>query len=57
MYNISSHPPMYDPDAVQPMRDELVAVGFQELLSAEDVDNAINNNGDKSVLVFINSVC
>jgi len=48
---------MYDQDAVQPMRDELVAVGFEELLSAEDVDNAIKNNDDKTVLVMINSVC
>jgi putative YphP/YqiW family bacilliredoxin len=48
---------MYDQDAVQPMRDELVAVGFEELLSAEAVDNAIKNNDDKTVLVFINSVC
>lgn len=57
MFNITSRSPMYDQDAVQPMRDELVAVGFEELLSAEDVDNAIKNNNDKTVLVFINSVC
>ncbi|RPI63792.1 MAG: BrxA/BrxB family bacilliredoxin, partial [Ignavibacteriales bacterium] len=38
MFNISSRPPMYDQDAVQPMRDELVAVGFEELLTAEAVD-------------------
>jgi len=48
---------MYDQDAVQPMRDELLAVGFEELLSAESVDHAIKNNNDKTVLVFINSVC
>ncbi len=57
MFNITSRSPMYDQDAVQPMRDELVAVGFEELLSAEDVDNAIKNNDDKTVLVMINSVC
>lgn len=57
MFNISSRPPMYDQDAVQPMRDELVAVGFEELLTAEAVDAAIKNNDDKTVLVFINSVC
>ena len=57
MFNISSRPPMYDQDAVQPMRDELLAVGFEELLTAEDVDNAVKNNSDKTVLVFINSVC
>ena len=57
MFNITSRPPMYDQNAVQPMRDELVAVGFEELLSPEDVDNAIKNNDDKTVLVMINSVC
>ncbi len=33
MFNISSRPPMYDQNSVQPMRDELVAVGFTELLT------------------------
>ena len=57
MFNTTSPSPLYDQDAVQPMRDELIAVGFEELLSAEDVDNAIKNNDDKTVLVMINSVC
>ncbi|MHB1688407.1 MAG: BrxA/BrxB family bacilliredoxin [Ignavibacteriaceae bacterium] len=57
MFNIISRPPMYDQDAVQPMRDELVAVGFEELLTPEDVDKAINVKDDKTVLVMINSVC
>ena len=57
MFNILSRPPMYDQGAVQPMRDELIAVGFEELLTPEDVDKAINNNNDKTVLVMINSVC
>ncbi|MFZ2322443.1 MAG: BrxA/BrxB family bacilliredoxin, partial [Ignavibacteriaceae bacterium] len=57
MFNILSRPPMYDQDAVQPMRDELIAIGFEELLTAEDVDKAIKNNNDKTVLVMINSVC
>ncbi len=57
MFDISSRPPMYDQDAVQPMRDELIAVGFEELLNAGDVENAIKNNSDKTVLVLINSVC
>jgi len=48
---------MYDQDAVQPMRDELIAVGFEELLTAKSVDDVIKNNNDKTVLVFINSVC
>lgn len=57
MFNIMSRPPLYDQDAVQPMRDALVAVGFSELLTSQDVDNAINVNDDQVVLVMINSVC
>lgn len=47
--------PMYDQDAVQPMRDELTAVGFRELLTPEEVDQAIKAGG--TALVFVNSVC
>ncbi len=57
MFNIMSRPPLYDQDAVQPMRDALIAVGFKELLSAKDVHDAINVNDDQVVLVMINSVC
>ena len=57
MFNISSRPPMYDQDAVQPMRDELVAVGFTELLTLKDVEEAIKVNNDETVFVMINSVC
>ncbi len=57
MFNIVSRPPIYDQDAVQPMRDELVAVGFEELKTPQDVDAAINVKDDKTVLVMINSVC
>ena len=38
-----------------PMKAELTDVGFEELLSAEAVDNAIKSEG--TVLVMINSVC
>jgi putative YphP/YqiW family bacilliredoxin len=57
MFNIQSRPPMYDQDAVQPMRDELLAVGFKELLTPMEVDEAIKVNDDKTVLIMINSVC
>src|SRR3989339_849221 len=57
MFNTISRPPMYDQNAVQPMRDALVAVGFKELLTPKDADDAINVNNDKTVLVMINSVC
>ncbi len=57
MFNIMSRPPLYDQDAVQPMRDALIAVGFKELITPQDVDDAINVNDDKVVLVMVNSVC
>ena len=49
--------PLYDESAVQHMRDELVAVGFEEARTPEAVDDAILNNPGKSVFVVINSVC
>lgn len=57
MFNIMSRPPLYDQDAVQPMRDALIAVGFKELMTPKDVDDAIDVNDDQVVLVMINSVC
>jgi len=47
---------MYPPDLVAPMREDLTSVGFEELLSTEDVDNALNETTGTS-LVVINSVC
>lgn len=47
--------PMYDPAAVQPMRDELKRVGVDELLTQEDVDDALGKPG--TTLVVVNSVC
>ena len=57
MFNIISRSPMYDQDAVQPMRDELIAVGFKELLTTKDVEGSLLVNNDKTALVMINSVC
>jgi putative YphP/YqiW family bacilliredoxin len=57
MFNIMSRPPMYDQNAVQHMRDELIAVGITELLTAKEVEEAVEANEDKVVLIFINSVC
>jgi putative YphP/YqiW family bacilliredoxin len=48
---------MYDQDAVQPMRDELITVGFTELKTPQEVDEAINVKDDKTILVMVNSVC
>jgi len=56
MFNLSRQP-MYDEDAVQPMRDELIAVGFTELKTPDDVEKTINVKDDQTKLVVINSVC
>ena len=47
---------MYDPLMVQPMRDELTKVGFEELLTPEEVD-ALLEKKEGTSLIFINSVC
>ncbi len=46
---------MYPPELVQPMREDLTSNGFTNLYTAEDVKNAINQEG--TALVVINSVC
>lgn len=46
----------YDPKLVQPMREELTAIGFEELLTAEDVD-AFMAEKSGTALVVVNSVC
>ena len=47
---------MYPPELVQPMKEDLTSVGFQELTDVAAVDNVLNNQ-DGSVLVVVNSVC
>ena len=47
---------MYPPELVAPMKEDLVAVGFDQLTSAEEVDQAVNN-AEGSLLVVVNSVC
>ncbi len=46
---------MYPEEMVKPMKAELSEVGFQELYSAEAVENALKLEG--TTLVVINSVC
>lgn len=46
---------MYPEYLVEPMRAELTNVGFQELKTAEEVDQAIQSEG--TVFVVVNSVC
>jgi len=49
--------PMYDPRLVQPMRDELVRIGFRELRTVEEVDRALGARAPDTTLVVVNSVC
>ncbi len=46
----------YDPQLVQPMRDELTQLGFRELRTPEDVDQMLGAR-DETVLLVVNSVC
>ena len=46
----------YDPRLVQPMREELTAIGFTELFTPGDVDAFMNDKGG-TALVVVNSVC
>ncbi|HEX9580517.1 MAG TPA: BrxA/BrxB family bacilliredoxin [Gemmatimonadales bacterium] len=46
----------YPPAMVQPMRDELTRIGFEELLTPDAVDQAIDH-AKGTLLVVVNSVC
>jgi len=46
----------YDPRLVQPMREELTRLGFQELTTPDDVDAAVRR-GTGTLLLVVNSVC
>ncbi|WP_209400871.1 BrxA/BrxB family bacilliredoxin [Pseudozobellia sp. WGM2] len=46
---------MYPEELVKPMRQDLASAGFEELYTAEAVENAINKEG--TTLVVVNSVC
>lgn len=46
---------MYPEEMVKPMRAELTDAGFQDLYSAETVEQAISQTG--TTLVVVNSVC
>ena len=47
---------MYPPELVAPMREDLTTEGFNELLTSNDVDQAIND-ATGTALIVINSVC
>ena len=46
---------MYPPELVQPMREELTSIGFEEIINSADVESAIQKEG--TALVVVNSVC
>lgn len=50
------HVPMYDPTLVQPMREELVRLGFEEMRTPDRVDEVMATPAD-TTLVVVNSVC
>jgi putative YphP/YqiW family bacilliredoxin len=47
--------PMYPTEIVVPMKEELTENGFDELLTNDEVDNTLKQEG--TTLVMINSVC
>ncbi len=48
--------PIYDPEAIAPMWQELAAVGVEPLTTAEEVDKVLKG-ATGTVLVIVNSVC
>ena len=46
---------MYPEEIVRPMKEELTTIGFEELLSIDDVESAMSKSG--TALVVVNSVC
>ena len=48
--------PIYDPEAVAPMWQELVAVGVESLTTPEQVEGALAT-ASGTVLVIVNSIC
>ena len=46
---------MYPEEMVKPMQEELTSAGFQELHTAQEVENTIKATG--TTLVVVNSVC
>ena len=48
--------PMYDPEMVRPMREELTRLGFEELKTPAEVDQVLASERAPT-LVVVNSVC
>jgi putative YphP/YqiW family bacilliredoxin len=56
MGNFFQMAPGYPPELTQPMREELTALGFEDLRTPEEVQQALDNSSG-TVLVVVNSVC
>ncbi|MFT4662120.1 MAG: putative YphP/YqiW family bacilliredoxin [Patiriisocius sp.] len=54
---VPTQTPTYNPVAVKPMREELIAVGCKEFLIPDDVDQGLDRKDNSTQLVLINSVC
>jgi len=48
---------MYPPELVQPMKDDLTNVGFNQLTSTIEVDDMVQNSEGETLLMVVNSVC
>jgi putative YphP/YqiW family bacilliredoxin len=57
MFEVNKYYPRYDENLVKPMREEVVKFGFIELKNKKEVEDLFEKNYDKTILVFINSVC
>jgi putative YphP/YqiW family bacilliredoxin len=53
---LPQHQAIYDERMVAPMRQELTRIGFEELRTPEQVDNALKN-APRTTLVVVNSIC
>ncbi|OFZ62046.1 MAG: hypothetical protein A3D92_21350 [Bacteroidetes bacterium RIFCSPHIGHO2_02_FULL_44_7] len=47
---------MYPPELVRPMKEDLTAVGFNQLTTPSEVDEMIEHSDD-TLLIVVNSVC
>ena len=54
---VQTQMPIYDEESVQPMRDELIAYGFDEARTPEELDRVLSPEIKGTTLVFVNSVC
>ena len=46
---------MYPEEIVKPMKEELTSIGFDEILTADDVNIALEKTG--TTLIVVNSIC